>query len=253
MNTININNEIAYELKWNPNYYITKSGILYSIFIKGAHGKTDINNPQLVSYGQDKNGYYRVVLSNDCHHERIKVHQIMVKQFIGDVTDGFVINHKDGNKHNNAIDNLEITTNVGNIQHAWANGLINKENNPNRVHVKVLDHLQNDYKEYSSLRDVRNATGLGWKYMERIRTDEIVFGDCKFVKIKTGTKQTDYYIECYRNGLLFKLFNNVTEAGAFFGRPGNTVSGSYNGQFSNKVNRYTLTFPNVSTIENTTK
>lgn len=251
METISINNEIAYQLKWNPNYYITKSGKLYSIYIKGAHGKTDINNPHSVAYGQDRDGYYRVVLSNQGCHQRIKIHQIMIKQFIGDIPDGMVVNHKDGNKHNNNLDNLEIITNLENIQHAWENGLVNKEKNPNRVHVDVYDNLNNTFTQYTSLYDLRQSTKLYHGYIDRIRKNKIVFGDCQFVKRVIGKKQTDYYIECYHNGTLFKIFDNVKEAGAYFGKPGNSVSSSYRTQYPKTVNRYTLTFPNVSTIENT--
>lgn len=38
-NKIEVNGEIAYKLKSNENYYITKTGVLYSIYIKGAHGR----------------------------------------------------------------------------------------------------------------------------------------------------------------------------------------------------------------------
>lgn len=177
----------------------------------------------------------------------------MIKQFVGNIPDEMVVNHKDGNKHNNNITNLEIVTNEENVRHAWENGLTNKENNPNRVHVNVYDNDTHTYTEYTSLYDVRKNTKLYYGYIDRLRKNQIVFGDCKFVKIITGNGHTDYYIECYHNGLLFKTFNNVTEAGAYFGRPGNSVSGSYRSQFPQKVNRYTLTFPNVSTIESTTK
>lgn len=175
----------------------------------------------------------------------------MVKQFIGEIPEGMVINHKDGNKHNNNIENLEIITNIENIHHAWKTGLTNKENNPNRVHVNVYDHINGTYTQYTSLRDLRQNTKLYHRYIDRIRKNEIVFGDCQFIKMVTGKGQTDYFIECYHNGLLYKTFDNVTDAGAYFGRPGHSVSGSYMSQFPKKVNRYTLTFPNVSTIENT--
>lgn len=40
MKTITVdNNEKAYECKSNPNYYITESGDIYSILVKGGRGK----------------------------------------------------------------------------------------------------------------------------------------------------------------------------------------------------------------------
>ena len=41
--TIEINGEIAYKYLYNGNYYITKSGNLYSTYIICGQGKTDIN------------------------------------------------------------------------------------------------------------------------------------------------------------------------------------------------------------------
>ena len=113
----------------------------------------------------------------------------MIKQFIGNIPKELVINHKDGDKHNNALNNLEVVTNLENIQHAWKNNLINKENNPNRVHVNIYDHLKNEYKKYTSIHDVQESTKLYWNYIDRIRNGIIIFGDCRFVKISTGNKK----------------------------------------------------------------
>lgn len=73
-----VNGEIAYKYTSNENYYITKGGTLYSIYIKGAHGRTDINNPRMVAYGCDKDGYYRAVLSDGGKKQYVKIHQIVV-------------------------------------------------------------------------------------------------------------------------------------------------------------------------------
>jgi hypothetical protein len=65
-----------------------------------------------------------------------KVHRLMHMAFFSDQTG--VINHKDGDKLNNHISNLEVVTQKKNVQHAHANGLMRParmvgEKNPNAV------------------------------------------------------------------------------------------------------------------------
>lgn len=223
---------------------------MYSIYIKGAHGKVDINNPHRVAYGQDKDGYYRVVLSNNKTRKYIKIHQIMAEQFLGKTPEGFVVNHIDGDKHNNNVDNLEIITAIENINHAWKMGLSDKNKNPNRVKVDVYDHKEDNFYHMDSIEDTKRLTNLKWTYINRIRTNEAPwFHECKFVKVIDGYGIKNYHIDCYYNGMIFKTFKSVTEAGAYFGKPGNSVSGAFKSKYSEKTNRFTLTFPNVSTIE----
>ena len=223
---------------------------MYSIYIKGAHGKVDVRSPRRVAYGQDKDGYYRVVLSNNKAREYVKIHQVVAKQFLGEIPDGFVVNHIDGNKHNNNVENLEIITAIENIKHSWRTGLSDKNKNPNRVKVDVYDHKDDNLYHMGSIEEVMRLTNLRWTYINRVRTNEAPqFQECKFVKITDGRGVKNYHIDCYYNGILFKTFKDVKEAGAYFGRPGNSVSGSFKSKYCEKTNRFTLTFPNVSTIE----
>lgn len=253
MDQIEINGEIAYKYIKNNNYYITKTGILYSTFVKGGHGKVNINNPRKVAYGKDKDGYLRVVLSNKGCKKYVKIHQIVADQFIGSRPCNYVVNHIDGNKSNNSIDNLEIITSFQNTQHAWRNGLNRKELNPNRVAVDIYDNVSKKVCHFKSISDAsRTIDDVSSVYINHIRKHEVNFNLCFFKKIATGAGLTDYFVECYYNGMLFKTFINNKEAGLYFKKMPHTVSGAYRASYPKRVNRYTITFPNVSTIESIT-
>ena len=47
------------------------------------------------------------------------VHRIMAKTFLSDTNEGLQVNHKDGNKLNNHIENLEWVTRSENIKHSY--------------------------------------------------------------------------------------------------------------------------------------
>ena len=245
-----VNNEIAYECKKYPNIFVTRSGVIYSIFVKGGRGKTNINKPHKICYGCDKDGYYRIVYSRDGKHEYLKVHTIVVQQFIGEISEGMVVNHKDGNKQNNDISNLEIITSRENTRHAWDTGLANKEQNPNRVSVNVYDNETQKQYHFTSIENTHQAFPiLSKRYINYIRNGIINFNLCLFKKVTYGNKQTDYKVLCFYNGQVFDVFKNNKEAGKKFNKPKNSISSAYNTKYPKLVNRYTITFPNVSTIE----
>lgn len=51
------------------------------------------------------------------------LHRAMMEAFFGLIPENLVVNHKDGNKLNNILSNLEIVTHAYNTQHAYATGL----------------------------------------------------------------------------------------------------------------------------------
>lgn len=69
-------------------------------------------------------GYLITGLFKDGKRKNIFVHRAVVESFIGQIPDGMEVNHKDGNKLNNHLDNLEIVTFAENFAHAQKNGLI---------------------------------------------------------------------------------------------------------------------------------
>lgn len=65
---------------------------------------------------------YKVITIRKKHY---MVHRLIANTFMGlDLDSKLEINHKDGNKLNNDISNLEIVTRQENMNHAWDTGLL---------------------------------------------------------------------------------------------------------------------------------
>lgn len=65
-----------------------------------------------------KDGYLRVSLQHHGKTVRILVHRLVAMAFLGNCSDKFEVNHKDGNKGNNAASNLEYVTPQENVRHS---------------------------------------------------------------------------------------------------------------------------------------
>lgn len=68
------------------------------------------------------NGYPFVNLCKDGVSHVTKTHKLVAITFIGPQEDGMTVNHKDLNKKNNRVENLEYVTQAENIRHALENG-----------------------------------------------------------------------------------------------------------------------------------
>ena len=74
----------------------------------------------------DRCGYREVLLSEFGNTNQYRVHRLIAETFIPNPKNLPCVNHKDGNKLNNAVDNLEWCTRSENVKHAYANGLERK-------------------------------------------------------------------------------------------------------------------------------
>lgn len=68
-------------------------------------------------------GYVEICLHLNGKPHTLLVHRIVAIAFLGIPEWGMEVNHIDGNKHNNFVENLEWTTKSKNIQHAYDMGL----------------------------------------------------------------------------------------------------------------------------------
>lgn len=73
------------------------------------------------------NGYKYVHLSKNGVTNRVGIHRLVAEAFLPKDNERNVVNHKDGNKHNNTVENLEWVTCSENSKHAVRTGLLNME------------------------------------------------------------------------------------------------------------------------------
>lgn len=101
-------------------------------WICGYEGKYSITTNGVVKrYGEpikqqrNKFGYMNVSLYKDKHNKQYKVHRLVAMSFIPNPDNKPQVNHIDGNKENNNVNNLEWCTCKENIKHSCDNGLRN--------------------------------------------------------------------------------------------------------------------------------
>jgi len=96
-----------------PKYCISPSGDIFSDYGR----KTRRLKPVM------HNGYPSVTLCENKVKHQLSVHRLVLFHFCRLPLSNEISNHKDGNKQNNNIENLEWATPSQNIKHAYQNGL----------------------------------------------------------------------------------------------------------------------------------
>ena len=94
------------------NYLVYQDGKVFSL-----------NRNKFLKPAYDERGYLRVGLSNNGVAKTYKLHRLIAEMFIPKIDGKNQVNHINGIKDDNRVENLEWCNNAENQQHAWDNGL----------------------------------------------------------------------------------------------------------------------------------
>lgn len=147
------------------DYTITKDG-------------TVINNHtgRVVKPQMNGTGYYRVSIGGKLRF----VHRLVAEKYIPNPENKPQVNHKDGNKANNCVSNLEWVTNRENSIHALNNGWMRIEEKHQFAKLTrkqvafIKSHDEMSRKELAELFNISQRTisdirnGKTWKTVEKI-------------------------------------------------------------------------------------
>lgn len=128
-------------------YQISNFGRVKSCTRIAAKGKR--LSEQLLKGSSVENDYLRVMLYKNSKYKTCRVHSLVAKHFLNKNNNNLVVNHIDGNKLNNHVDNLEYVTYSGNMHHAYNNGL----KNANHLYKSVIFSINGDEYTFDKVED----------------------------------------------------------------------------------------------------
>lgn len=162
-------------------YEVSDLGNVRSVDRFVVHTKSTgfrIQKGAIKKQGKNSDGYSTVVLFLKNKNKSYLVHRLIGIAFIPNPENKDTINHKDGNKSNNNLNNLEWNSHSENTKHAWRNGLISKKtgdtcNNRKLTSIQVSEIRKllpnNTHKKISEIYGVSRSAisaisiGQNWK------------------------------------------------------------------------------------------
>ena len=136
---------------------------LYQVSSLGNVKSFHRDNEKLLSQRMQVKGYLTVILRKNGEQKNKLVHRLVAEAFISNPLNKPQINHKDGNKKNNFVENLEWNTCAENIHHAMKMGL-SKDRNRAVYQYSIDGNLINEYR---SIKEAEIKTGVNHSHISK--------------------------------------------------------------------------------------
>jgi hypothetical protein len=133
----------------NDCYAVGVSGTVYRVCRRQrsrAGNLVEKYETIILNGSTEKDGYRTYKITVDGVKKHLKGHRLVMNAFYGE-RKGMVVNHKDGNKQNNTIENLEFVTVAQNNAHAIKTGLCD----PSKSKLKNTKVFKKDYAKIYEL------------------------------------------------------------------------------------------------------
>lgn len=95
---------------------------LYEVSNLGHVVSVKFNKRKRLNPKPTSRGYKRITLRKDRKRKGVFVHEMVLEAFVSQRPDGLVANHKNGDKSDNRVQNLEWITQKQNVHHAIRKG-----------------------------------------------------------------------------------------------------------------------------------
>lgn len=126
---------------YEGKYSVTEDGRIYKHAHSTKRGDGIWYFPaRWLKLQHDSYGYFRVQLTHPTRGPKNhKIHRLVAEAFISNPRKAGTVNHKNGIKTDNRVENLEWLTNKENVQHGWKLGLIKQEKGEQHPNSKLTE------------------------------------------------------------------------------------------------------------------
>ena len=124
-------------------YQVSNLGRVKSLdrYVKARSHSKEFKKGKILKPRISQKGYLTVLLCKDNIGKEYRIHRLVALAFIPNPENKLEVNHIDGKKQNNCVDNLEWNTRSENIKHAFAHDL-KKIRNSENSHLSKLTKVQ---------------------------------------------------------------------------------------------------------------
>lgn len=175
---------------YNNKYQISNYGRVKSLYNNHLEKREVILKPR-----KSNNGYLYINLYKNSKCKTKRIHRLVAEAFLYNKNKLEQVNHIDGNKLNNNVNNLEWISASDNCKHAYINSLsdpisnlpkdLKGKNNPKSKKIVQLDINNNLIKEWETIKEAKEtlkinhisaccrgerktAGGYQWKYVDDV-------------------------------------------------------------------------------------
>lgn len=175
------------------DYIVSSDGKIYSTGTSGAS-----YYHKEISQRLNADGYLQITVGKTGNRAQYRVHRMVAEAFIPNPENLPEVNHKDYNRTNNNVSNLEWSTHVDNVVYSAEAGHYSRfgENNPNYGN----DTLRKKYAEDKELSKIKNS---------RPGTQN---GRCRKVKLINIESEEEICFEYTRQAARYLMDNGYTAA-----------------------------------------
>lgn len=135
---------------------------MYEVSDQGRVRSLKFVNERILKPGRDKDGYLQVGLYKNGEGKKCKIHRLVAQAFIPNPQNLTEVNHRDENKTNNSVQNLEWCDRKYNNNYGTRNQMVSM-----KLSKTVLQYTKSGafVREWKSTRDVERNLGYLHTYI----------------------------------------------------------------------------------------